>query len=117
MQNKKLSPLVWFYAVCSAADAIVPWYFNLQAIKSYNTVMILSQYFKEGTATPLTFSITTDFFIGTTPVLVWMCVEAKRMGLKHWWLILPATFLVSFAFSCPLFLALRERKSRHKIFK
>lgn len=111
MKQRKFSALTWFYLLCATAGAIVPWYFNIKAMQQYNTVMILKHYFKESTATSLASSITTDFFIGTTPVLVWMCIEAKRMKLKHWWLLLPATFLVSFAFSCPLILFLRERKS------
>lgn len=77
--------------------------------------MLLSHYFNDGTASPLASSITTDFFIGTTPVLLWMCIEAKRMMIKRWWLLLPATFLVSFAFSCPLFLAMKEYRCQRSV--
>lgn len=111
MSMKTFSLLVCFYFACAIAGAVVPWYFNVEAMKQYNTLLILQCYFKAGMATPLSSSITTDFFIGTAPVLVWMCREARRMKMKHWWLLLPATLLVSFAFSCPLFLALRERRN------
>ena len=60
----------------------------------------------------LTGSITTDFLIGTTPVLVWMVVGARRLGMRHWWLYVVATFLLAFAFACPLFLLMREARHR-----
>lgn len=63
-----------------------------------------------GFATPLTSSISTDFFIGTLPVLVWMVVEARRLRMRHWWLYLLGTFAVAFAFTCPLLLMMRELK-------
>lgn len=116
MKQHKVSATTGFYLLCALAGAIVPWYFNIKAMQQYNTVMVLGHYFKDGTATPLAASITTDFFIGTTPVLVWMMREAKRIGMKRWWL-LPATFLISFAFACPLFLALREHKKHSTLFK
>lgn len=104
--------LFWFYLLFAIAGAVIPWYCNIEAMQQYNTITVLSHCFRDGTATPLAASITTDFFIGTAPVLVWMCAEAKRMKMKRWWLLLPATFLVSFAFSCPVFLAMKEYRRK-----
>jgi hypothetical protein len=106
--QERFSPVLYFYLLLSIAGAIVPWYFNIKAMQQYDTLMILGHYFEEGMATALSSSITTDFFIGTIPVLIWMCMEARQLKMKCWWLLIPATFLVSFAFSCPLFFALRE---------
>jgi Terpene cyclase DEP1 len=58
----------------------------------------------------LTGSITTDFLIGTTPVVAWMVVEARRLGMRHRWFYVVTTFLVAFAFACPLFLLMREAR-------
>jgi hypothetical protein len=58
----------------------------------------------------LTGSITSDFLIGTTPVLVWMVLEARRLGMRNWWIYVVTTFLVAFAFACPLFLLMREAR-------
>lgn len=116
MKHRKFSAWTSLCILCAMMGAFVPWYFNLKALKQYNTVMILPYYFAEGTATPLASSIATDFFIGIAPVLVWMCIQSKRGGLKHWRLLLPATFLVSFAFACSLFLLLREHKNINSFF-
>ena len=35
--------------------------------------------------------------------------EGKRLGMKRWYLYIPATFLISFAFSFGLFMFNRER--------
>ena len=34
--------------------------------------------------------------------------ESLRLKIKHWWIIIPATFLVALAFAFPLFLWMRE---------
>lgn len=38
-----------------------------------------------------------------------MCVEARRLGMRHLWVYVLGTVLVAFAFTCPLFLLMRER--------
>ena len=35
----------------------------------------------------------------------------ERLGMR-WWVYLLATFLIAFAFACPLFLMMRERRLR-----
>jgi hypothetical protein len=37
-----------------------------------------------------------------------MVIEARRLGMWHWWFYGVTIFLVPFAFSCPLFLLMRE---------
>jgi hypothetical protein len=59
-------------------------------------------------------SITSDFLIGTIPILLWMVVEARRLGVRHTWFFVVTTFLVAFAFSCPLFLLVREVRLRRR---
>ena len=50
-----------------------------------------------------------DFWVGSTVSLVWMIVEARRLGMKHWWVFIPLTFGIAWAFSLPLFFFFRER--------
>ena len=38
-----------------------------------------------------------------------MVVEGRRLGMRHLWFYVVATFLIAFAFTCPLFLFMRER--------
>jgi len=39
-----------------------------------------------------------------------MVVEARRLKMRNWWAYILLTFLIAFAFACPLFLMLRELK-------
>jgi len=106
----KMTPLMWFYAAFAVGGAVVPWYFNIRYMLETGEMLTPQALIAGGFATTLTCSLTSDFLIGTTPVLVWMVVEARRLGMRNWWAYVVLTFLVAFAFSCPLFLFLRERK-------
>lgn len=107
-----VTPLMAFYAVFAAAGAIVPWYFNIRYMRESGELLTPQAWLAGGFVNSLTGSITTDFLIGTTPVLVWMIVEARRLGMRHSWFYVVTTFLVAFAFSCPLFLFMREARLR-----
>jgi len=109
-QPVKWSILAWFYLVCAIAGAIIPWYYNLVQVLNGPEEFSMTNYFKGGFANNFAASITTDFFIGTTPVLVWMIVEGKKLKMKGVWWYVPFSFIISFAFTCPLFLFNRQRK-------
>jgi hypothetical protein len=100
------------YLLCAILGLFIPWYFNLQHLLYSPIPFSISEYFRQGTATPLAASITYDFFIGTTPALVWMLIECRRLKMKYMWLYLFGTFAIAFAFTFPLFLFNRERKLR-----
>ena len=105
----KVTPLMVFYGLFAAAGAVVPWYFNARFMRESGEALTPQRWLAEGFVTPLAGSITSDFLIGTIPVLVWMLVEARRLGMRHLWVYVLGTFLVAFAFTCPLFLLMRER--------
>ena len=106
----RVTPLMIFYGAFAAAGAVVPWYFNIKYMQESGALLTPQAWLAGGFINPLTGSITTDFLIGTIPVLVWMIVEARRLGMRHWWFYVATTFLVAFAFSCPLFLLMREAR-------
>lgn len=106
MKPNKL--LLYFYFTFSILGLIIPWYFNIQQLMS-PLPFTLFEYFRQGMATPFAASITTDFFIGTIPVLIWMMIEAERVGMKYKWAYFILTFMIAFAFTCPLFLYNREK--------
>ncbi|GAB4034260.1 DUF2834 domain-containing protein [Spirosoma gilvum] len=110
MNRKPLTPIMLFYLLCALAGLIIPWYFNIQHILYGDTPFTVMTWLRAGMATPLTRSITTDFLIGTTPVLIWMVREGYRLNMRFIWLYVLFTFLIAFAFTCPLFLFFRERK-------
>jgi hypothetical protein len=106
----RFTPLMGFYLLFAVAGAVVPWYFDIKFVVDTGEMLTPHGLIAGGFVTPLTSSLTSDFLIGTTPVLVWMVVEARRLGMRHWWVYLFLTFLIAFAFACPLFLFLRERR-------
>lgn len=109
MKNS-FSTLTLAYLFFAIAGLTVPWYFNLQHILYSPIPFTMAEYFRQGFATPLAASITSDFFIGTTPALIWMIIEIKRLKMKHLGFYIAGTFLIAFAFTFPLFLFFRERK-------
>jgi hypothetical protein len=108
MEHKRATPLAIFHGIFAAAGAVVPWYFNIVWMRDSGALLTPSALVAGGFITPLTSSLTSDFFIGTTPVLVWMVVEARRLGMRYWWAYVVGTFAIAFAFTCPLFLMMRE---------
>ena len=102
----------WVYGVFCIPGAAVPWYFNLEHSLAKGSLLTPAELIAAGYATPLASSLTSDFLIGTTPVLIWMVVEARRLGMRRKWVYAVAVFLVAFAFACPLFLMMRERRLR-----
>ncbi len=104
------SALMVFYGAFAVAGAVVPWYFNIRHMRESGELLTPQAWLVGGFVNSLTASITTDFLIGTMPVLVWMLVEARRLRMRHAWFYLVTTFLVAFAFSCPFFLLMREAR-------
>jgi len=99
------------YAILAVLGVALPWYFNLQLGPSG---LGLSGFLAGVFANPASSSIGVDILIGSTAFLIWMVTEARRLGMKHWWLYIVITFLVSFACACPLFLLMRERQLRDR---
>ena len=106
----KFSKLAVFYGLFCIPGAIIPWYFNLRHSFANGALLTPAELIAGGFVTPLASSLTSDFLIGTIPVLVWMVVEARRLKMRHGWAYILLTFLIAFAFACPLFLMLREMK-------
>lgn len=98
------------YLLFAVAGAVVPWFFNIKFVVDTGEMITPHGLIAGGFVTPLSSSLTSDFLIGTTPVLIWMVMEARRLGMRHWWVYVVLTFLIAFAFTCPLFLFMRERR-------
>jgi len=100
------NPSAVFYAVLAVLGAIVPWTFNLQHFSANGT---LAGFLTMGFVNPVAGSLTSDLLIGGTAFMTWMVVEARRRGMKNWWIYLVLTFAIAFACAAPLFLWMRER--------
>lgn len=54
-------------------------------------------------------SITVDLLVVAVPGSVLIIVEARRLGMRFAWLYIVASGRTAFAFTFPLFLAMRQR--------
>ncbi len=100
---------MWFYLILTIAGAVVPWFFNLRQALYGTEPFTVTNFLEAGVANDFVSSITFDFFITATAVFAFMIIEARRLKMKGlvWYIIF--TFLIAFAFTCPLFLFNRER--------
>jgi putative Ca2+/H+ antiporter (TMEM165/GDT1 family) len=53
-----------------------------------------------------------DVSIAFLAFALWSAWEGRRIGMRTWWLPIPASLLVGLCFALPLFLLLRERALR-----
>jgi putative Ca2+/H+ antiporter (TMEM165/GDT1 family) len=53
-----------------------------------------------------------DVSIAFLAFALWSTWEGRRIGMRTWWLPIPASLLVGLCFALPLFLLLRERALR-----
>lgn len=59
--------------------------------------------------------LTADLTIAFTAFALWAVWEGRRIGMRSWWLPIPAALLVGACFAIPLFLFLRERSARRQL--
>jgi len=51
-----------------------------------------------------------DLAIAFVAFTAWGAWEGRRLGMRSWWVPIPASLLVGVCFAIPLFLYLRERR-------
>ncbi len=107
---KNWTALMWVYLFFAILGLVVPWYFNLQFIMNSEESLTPLRFIQGGLVNPLASSITADLFIGASPFLIWMMVEGWRLKMKNLWFYFLSMYLIAFAFVCPFFLFMRERK-------
>mgnify|MGYP000438018742 FL=1 len=82
---------------------VTAWIFNGLA------VMNNQNYGTAWTATAVDLVLTYDLGIVAVAGVIFMFVEAKRIGMKRIWVLVLLSGITAMAFVFPLFLALRER--------
>jgi hypothetical protein len=74
----------------------------------------LSAYFSHwGESLPAA-QLAADVSIAFAAFALWAAWEGRRIGMRAWWLPIPASALVGLCFALPLFLLLRERAVRER---
>jgi hypothetical protein len=103
--TRNWTPLAIAYAVLAVAGLIGTWWFNAIAIMQMNNFIT-----DLVTSGPAVSSITVDLLVVAIAGSIFIIVEAKRLRMRFGWLYVAASALTAFAFTFPLFLAMRERR-------
>ena len=93
----------WFFLVVSIIGLVTAWVFNSIAV--IGGADYLDAWF--GSAVDWVLSL--DLLIVAIAGSALMIFEAKRLGMKHVWSYIVCSGVTAFAFTFPLFLAMRER--------
>jgi len=99
----------FIYAVLALVGVSVTWYFNLQLMLVPGDFS-LGAFIADNYVNAASASITNDLLVVVVVFLFWSFGEARKLGMKHWWVYVPLTFGIAIAFSFPLFLLMRERR-------
>lgn len=98
------------YAALAAIGLVATWYFNLRFMAESGGAFSAVEFVRAGYANSASSSLSNDLLVGTVAFTIWSFAEARRLGLRHWWIYPVLTFGVAFAFAFPLFLFVRERR-------
>jgi len=93
-----------FFLILSIVGLITAWVFN--GIASVTGQNYLDAWF--GSAVDWVLSL--DILIVAVAGSAFMIFEARKLGMKRVWLYILLSGVTAFAFTFPLFLAVRERK-------
>ncbi len=94
----------WFFLVLAVIGLLVTWTFNLQFMRE------TGGFVRGGYANAASTSLSNDLLTGCVAFPTFSYFEARRLGMRHWWVFPVLTFGIAFAFAFPLFLFLRERR-------
>lgn len=98
------------YLVLAGIGLSVTWYFNLRWMSETGAGIDFVAFFRDGYLNSASTSLTNDLLVGCVTFLVFSFVEARRLGMRHWWVWPVLTFGIAFAFAFPLFLYFRDRR-------
>jgi len=101
------TPLAFTYLGLAVAGLIGTWYFNVLAI------LQMRDYVGDlATSGPAVSSIGIDLLVVAAAGSIFILVEARRLRMRFGWLYVAGAALTAFAFTFPLFLAMRQRRIR-----
>ncbi|WP_375385122.1 DUF2834 domain-containing protein [uncultured Microbacterium sp.] len=99
------TPLAFVYLGLSIAGLIGTMAFNVMS------VVLMRDYLGDlVTSGPAVTSITIDLLVAAVAASIFVIVECRRLGMRFGWLYIVGSAVTAFAFTFPLFLAMRERR-------
>ena len=93
----------WFFMALSAIGLITAWIFN--GIASVNGADYLAAWF----GSPVDWVLSLDILIVAIAGSAFIIIEGRRLGMRYLWAYILASGVTAFAFTFPLFLAMREK--------
>jgi len=84
------------------------WYFNISFMMEHGTDIM--DFVAAVTTNDAAMSIAWDISVVAMAFLFWSFHEAKKLGMKNWWVYPLVSCTIAIAFGAPLFLYMRERK-------
>lgn len=102
--TKHWTPLAVAWFALSVVGLVGTWTFNLQAIGQLRD--FIGDWVGSG---PAVSSLAVDLLVVTIAGSILIIVESRRLGMRFGWLYVVLSAITAFAFTFPLFLAMRER--------
>jgi uncharacterized protein DUF2834 len=96
------------YGVIAALALVGTWGNNIRYL-NLGFLGANTQFWRDTLANPASRSITVDIFFFGLVVLIWMVLEARRLGMRGVWLYLVFGMIVAISVTVPIFLINRER--------
>lgn len=106
METRRRNTMI-VYLVLAALGLIGTAWFNIRGVLEPQESSFVGAWF----ANPATSSLSIDLLVTASAASVFMILEGRRLGMRLVWLYVLASFVTAVAFTFPLFLAMRERRS------
>jgi len=103
--TRNWTPLAFVYLGLAIAGLVGTWTFNALAIVQMRD--FIGDWVGSG---PSVSSLTVDLLVVAVAGCILIIVEARRLGIKRAWLYVVLSGVTAFAFTFPLFLAMRQRR-------
>lgn len=99
----------WFFLIVSIAGLVTAMIFN--GIASLQGADYVDAWF----GSPVDWVLSLDILIVAIAGSAFIIIEGRRLGMKHPWAYIVVSGVTAFAFTFPLFLAMRERVISSKV--
>jgi len=96
----------WFYLFVAIVGLITAWVFNGLAVVGGATS---SDYVEAWFNSTLDWVLSLDLLVVAVAGSAFIVMEGRRLGMRYLWAYILASGVTAFAFTFPLFLAMRER--------
>ncbi len=98
------------YAVIAVAAFVATWSQNVAYFGAAHGASGFLDFWKDTRANPATQSITVDIALFMLAAVVFMVLDARRLGIRYVWLYVVGAALIAISVTFPLYLIARERR-------